>query len=389
MRTSITSKTAALVGFLAFAACAAAQGTAFIYQGRVTSGGVPAQGLHDFQFRLLDALSGGAQLGPTVCVDNVTVTDGLFSALIDFGQVYSSGGPRYIEIQVRRDTGLSCANTSGFTVLAQRQQLRPTPMAVHANSAFALDAPDGSPANVVFVDNAGNVGIGTTTPGKKLTVAGDMELGTGPGDYRHFRIGGGNCSGFLYGSYPALGDGIHMGYNYYADPAGVGRIVATDGQTSRVSMGYGYVALATGDIDTPPANRVFVATNGNVGIGTDAPTNKLSVNGEIALGPNAVYSATSGEENLRILRGRVLNTGAADMGCCFWVEHPSTGFYIIHFFTPFAATPNISLTSISFPGRDPVARIGSSNANGFDVSVTDRNGNAFDWSFNLIVVGPK
>src|SRR5262245_39206581 len=275
-------------------------GTGFSYQGQLILNGNPVNGPTTLRFSLWDAAGSGAppvggnQIGASQVLPSVSVTNGLFSVQLNdagqFGPNAFAGEARWLQVEVCTD--VLCSST---TPLAPRQPLLATPFAL-------FSGPWGMLAGNAYFN--GNVGIGTSTPGKKLTVAGDMELGTGAGDYHHFRIGGGNCSGFLYGSYPALGDGIHMGYNYYADPAGSGQIIAHDGQTSRVSMGYGYVALATGDIDTPPANRVFVATNGNVGIGTDAPTNKLSVNGEIALGPNAVYSATSGEENLRILRGR-------------------------------------------------------------------------------------
>ena len=40
-----------------------AQTTAFTYQGRLTTGGNPANGSYDFQFKLFDALSDGAQIG--------------------------------------------------------------------------------------------------------------------------------------------------------------------------------------------------------------------------------------------------------------------------------------------------------------------------------------
>jgi hypothetical protein len=102
----------------------------------------------------------------------------------------------------------------------------------------------------------GNVGIGTASPGMKLTVAGDMELGTNSGDYRRFRIGGGNSDGFLFGSYPAFGDGIHMGYNYYADAAGTGHLVHPDGATSRIQTGYGFIGLFTGGVGQGPLKRL-------------------------------------------------------------------------------------------------------------------------------------
>src|SRR5690606_13623799 len=97
------------------------------------------------------------------------------------------------------------------------------------------------------------------------TAAGNLSLGTGSGDYRHMRIGGGNSDGFLYGSYPRFGDGIHMGYNYYADAAGVDRIVHPDGGTSRISTGYGSIVMATAPaFGGAPIDRVTVHQDGNV-----------------------------------------------------------------------------------------------------------------------------
>jgi hypothetical protein len=255
-------------------------GHGFTYQGRLTSGGVPASGLYDMRFRLYDSPGFGAQFGSTVCLDNVSVQDGLFTVALDFGAQFLMPEARYLEIEIRSDTGLTCANTSGYTVLSMRQRMTPTPLATHAYSAYSLTAADGSPTNAVYVDNAGNVGVGTTSPARKLTVAGDMEMGLNDGWYHHFRIGGGNSSGYIYGSFPAYADGIHMGYNYYADAGGVHRIRRPDGQTSRITTGYGFIALATGGTNMVPANRVFVNTAGNVGIGTDAPAARLDVAGQ-------------------------------------------------------------------------------------------------------------
>ena len=54
-------------------------GTAFMYQGQLKEGGVPADGEYDFVFRLFDALSGPAQVGSDVPVNNRTVSNGLFA----------------------------------------------------------------------------------------------------------------------------------------------------------------------------------------------------------------------------------------------------------------------------------------------------------------------
>jgi len=144
----------------------------------------------------------------------------------------------------------------------------------------------------IRITATGNIGIGTPAPAKLLSVRGDMELGTNHSDYVHLRIGGGNSSGFLYGSFARFGDGIHLGYNYYADSLGTNRIVQPDGPTSRLTLGYGHAALATGGVNVPPINRIVVNQGGNVGIGTDTPQSTLHVNGGLrvaSLPPGSDY----------------------------------------------------------------------------------------------------
>src|SRR5215510_192372 len=73
--------------------------TAFTYQGRLTQTSVPASGLYDLGFRLYDAAVGGTQVGPVFCADNVEVSDGLFTVLLDFGAQFN-GEQRFLEIEV-------------------------------------------------------------------------------------------------------------------------------------------------------------------------------------------------------------------------------------------------------------------------------------------------
>jgi hypothetical protein len=126
------------------AGLALAQGTAFTYPGELTNGATAANGVIDMRFHLFDAASGGSQVGATQCADNVPLAGGRFAVMVDFGSVFT-GQPRFLEIEVRQDTGLNRTNVGGFTVLAPRQSLSPTPRASAASTANALSAPDGSP----------------------------------------------------------------------------------------------------------------------------------------------------------------------------------------------------------------------------------------------------
>ncbi|MEO8650123.1 MAG: hypothetical protein ABI539_13240, partial [Acidobacteriota bacterium] len=107
-----------------FTVTASAQTTEFTYQGNLKNGGVDANGSYDFEFGLYTALSGGFQLGSTQSVAAVTVTDGVFTVKLDFGNQYSSGSPRFLEIRVRQTGG------GGFVTLSPRQQISSTPFAV-------------------------------------------------------------------------------------------------------------------------------------------------------------------------------------------------------------------------------------------------------------------
>ena len=108
-----------------------AQGTAFTYQGQLSTSNAPANGSYDLTFALFNASSVGTQAGTTITNAGVSVTDGLFTVMLDFGNQFK-GAPCWLEIGVR-------SNGSGnFTTLSPRQQLMPMPYAIMANTASNL-----------------------------------------------------------------------------------------------------------------------------------------------------------------------------------------------------------------------------------------------------------
>jgi len=283
-----------------------AQSTAFTYQGSLDDAGAPASGLHDFRVLLFNAASGGVVVGSPQCADNVEVIDGVFTLQLDFGQAYATTAERHLEIEVRQDTGLPCADLTGFVALAPRQQITAAPLASHANAAFSLDAADGSPASAVFVDASGNVGIGTTAPTARLDVRGGAMLVENLGDQA---------------------DLLWLA----SERSWVFRQEGTGAAT----------ALKLENIGGGGNKNFIVQTTGFMGVGTTSPTAKLDVRGDVKLGPSGQYFAASADENLRTIRGTVNANGTIGFGTGWTVARTAAGSYTVFFNTPFSDRPSV------------------------------------------------
>lgn len=109
-----------------------AQGTAFTYQGRLMESNALANGIFEFEFTLRDSATGGNTLS-TLTVEEVPVSNSLFTVTLDFGSGVFTGAPRWLEMQVRNDSV-----GGSFVLLAPRTPLMPTPYAIMANSASNL-----------------------------------------------------------------------------------------------------------------------------------------------------------------------------------------------------------------------------------------------------------
>jgi trimeric autotransporter adhesin len=96
-----------------------------------------------------------------------------------------------------------------------------------------------------------------------IQLAGDVQL-SGGAAYHNLSLSGGNSSGYLYGSYPFFGDGIHLSYNFYADANGQGHIINTGGGTSRITLGYGSVGIYVGDVNLLPGTQRLLADTTHV-----------------------------------------------------------------------------------------------------------------------------
>jgi hypothetical protein len=110
-------------------------------------------------------------------------------------------------------------------------------------------------------DDSGNTFSSTANDQFAVRAAGgvlleaNVAVGTGTADYRQLSLGGGNSTGFLYGSYPALGDGIHLGYN--------GHVINSGGPSSMLTVGYGTVSLWVGASDGSAPSTERLSANGS------------------------------------------------------------------------------------------------------------------------------
>src|SRR5713101_563785 len=97
-----------------------AQDTAFTYQGRLNEGANPATGIYDLRFTIYDSTNNpGAVIAGPLINSATTVSNGLFTVMLDFGSGVFTGPGRWLEIAVRTNGG------GAFTTLTPRQPLTP------------------------------------------------------------------------------------------------------------------------------------------------------------------------------------------------------------------------------------------------------------------------
>lgn len=122
---------------------ALANDTTFTYQGSLKDGGGPASGSYNMTFRLFAAASGGSPLASQSM--GVSVTEGVFTVQLDFGQSHFNNSDRWLEIVVNGST------------LSPRQPVTRSPYAITTRG--------------INVNSDGQVGIGgTATTTNMLTI---------------------------------------------------------------------------------------------------------------------------------------------------------------------------------------------------------------------------
>lgn len=135
------------------------QTNAFVYQGVFNVSNQPASGVFGARFELYDAPTAGNRIGPSL-TSLLTVSNGVFTRYLDFGQNVFTGQGRWLEIAVKQES------TNPYTVLSPRQGIFPVPYALYAPQAGAASVAAGSVTGSQIASEtitSGNIASSTIT----------------------------------------------------------------------------------------------------------------------------------------------------------------------------------------------------------------------------------
>ena len=312
-----------------------AQGTAFTFQGRLTEGGLPANGSYDLKSTLFGGITGdGAVAGPLTNSATV-ISNGLFTVALDFGNQFD-GSPRFLEIAVRTN------GVGAFSILTPRQPVTAAPYAITSLTAGSIaglritgnlsaspNVIGGASVNYIAPSVVGSTigGGGATASGVSNSITGDYSviggglnnsvqtikstLGGGfnnliEGDSHFATIAGGAENkihpGSFYGTiaggynnalqspayYSVIGGGDN---NYITGPNATIPGGENNNAAGQYSFAAGHRAKANhdgawvwadstnADFASTALNQFLIRAGGGVGIGKNNPAYPLDVNG--------------------------------------------------------------------------------------------------------------
>ena len=136
--------------------------------------------------------------------------------------------------------------------------------AIYARSNAGLKLFEDGGTGIFVQDSTGNVGIGTTSPGAKLSIEGDAD----------------NNNGMLKIQHASSGTGDNVGLSLWTRASGAS-VNSRNWQFQTNYNNYGdfNILRSTTATGNPSTNVLTIDKSGNIGIGTTGPTQKLEVAG--------------------------------------------------------------------------------------------------------------
>jgi hypothetical protein len=292
---------------------AAAQGTAFTYQGQLLFNGSPANGNYDFKMQVYDADTGGNVIVGPITNTAVAVSNGLFTMLVDFGPGAFLGGSNWLHLLVQTNGG------NNFVSLLPRQQLTPAPYAIFANmssnlsgtvSAAQLNGPLG---NSQLANSSVTINAGTGLGGGGAVALGDSTTLHNTGVLSV--SGNADITASTAGGAVTLGDSATNAdtVSTIVKRDGSGNFsagsITLDGNLNLPVSSNGLGVIYSGPytlLHTTGTQSTFLgqlagnlteSNNGNTGIGTYALFSISAAGQNTAVGAYALYADTNGSFN--------------------------------------------------------------------------------------------
>ena len=256
------------------------------------------------------AITGFAQ--HDINIGNGATSNNLFAVTknIGIGNSVISGGLKQI-----CTLGAASVNTANNTTLTVN--VGTTTLAGAGTHSNIINVGTGT-LNAAAGTKTVNIGTGTITAGTRnvnigslganITIDANAQFGTASNQYRYLRFGGGNSSGYIYGYFPTLADGVHFGYNYYIDSTGTAYIPQPAQGTSRFTVRYEGFTFAAGSGGLAPTDVMGLNYQGLALFGIYYSTHEFS------RAANPVYDTIKNTDNTSAASHSYMQIGTGGAG---------------------------------------------------------------------------